>query len=67
MTKHFDEVTERYIADTFGADPPCFTCKHYHGGASCDAFDVIPDEIFGAENDHKKPYEGDGGIQYEPA
>jgi hypothetical protein len=49
----------------------CATCKHLHTDsydppATCDAFPAgIPDEIFNGDNDHKKPFKGDHGIQFE--
>jgi len=51
--------------------PVCADCKHFNSddmtGNFCDAFpDGIPDDIFLCIIDHKEPYEGDGGIQYEP-
>lgn len=54
------------IGDTGFAD--CITCKHKLSyGSFCLAFpDGIPDTILSGEIDHKKPYKGDHGIQYEP-
>lgn len=52
----------------------CTYCKHLDienskfkkGGNVCAAFpDGIPDEIWLGKNDHKKPYKGDYGIQFE--
>lgn len=45
----------------------CFRCKHLNQDeVSCKAFpDVIPREILLAQIPHNKPYEGDGGIQFE--
>lgn len=45
----------------------CLTCIHYHLGGSCDAFEKIPSVVFTGEHDHRKPYPGDKGIQWEPA
>ena len=48
-------------------EAPCDTCKHKHVGMrSCNAFAVIPAEILAGRNDHRAPYPGDRGIQYEP-
>lgn len=50
----------------------CKTCKHFHRdhkGWECDAFPDfpgIPLAILNMEFDHRKPYEGDHGIQWEP-
>lgn len=52
----------------------CMSCKHKLGidwqreiFARCAAFpDGIPDEILREEVDHRNPYPGDSGIQYEP-
>lgn len=45
----------------------CVGCAHYLGNLECEAFpDGIPDEIITGLHDHRQPYEGDGGIRYEP-
>lgn len=52
----------------------CTMCKHYEPknskpvkeGQICTAFsNGIPDEIWLGKNDHKNPYKGDHGIQFE--
>ena len=54
---------------TIGAAPVCLECKHLIedlGPMRCKAFpDGIPDAIWRGNNDHKKPYPGDHGIQFE--
>jgi hypothetical protein len=49
--------------------PVCVFCKHFFTGKlehTCLAFpEGIPDEIWRGDNDHKKPYPGDNGIQFE--
>ena len=47
----------------------CSFCRHLRdNGASreCEAFKEIPLKIWNGEHDHKKPFRGDGGIQFEP-
>lgn len=50
--------------------PICSYCKHKDEKTAkriCEAFpDGIPYEIWLGKNDHKKPYKGDHGIQFEP-
>lgn len=49
--------------------PICNFCKHFKEMTrTCSAFpevDSIPLEIWKGENDHKKSYPGDNGIQFE--
>ena len=45
----------------------CVRCKHWIRQMECEAFDgPIPVEILSNEHDHRKPYPGDNGIQFEP-
>lgn len=46
----------------------CMECRHYWGAHQCDAYTEgeIPDEIFTGQHDHTEPFEGDGGIRFEP-
>lgn len=48
--------------------PQCNKCKNYNRNkpVTCKAYpDGIPDEISGNIHDHKTPYPGDNGIQFE--
>ena len=46
--------------------PICNRCRHRMPGAKCKAFpNGIPDEILFNQADHRKPYPGDRGIQFE--
>jgi len=49
-------------------EPVCFNCKHFDIETSnCAAYSKqIPDEILNGNNDHTKPFKGDGGIRFEP-
>ncbi len=49
---------------------PCTLCAHLHDShdrpGNCHAFpDGIPREIWMGDNNHREPYEGDGGVLYE--
>ena len=46
----------------------CLFCAHLSQNVArqCAAFEHIPDDIWHARNDHRKPYPGDHGIQFAP-
>ena len=45
----------------------CATCVHSRGALTCDAFpERIPRPILDGRVRHVEPYDGDGGIRYEP-
>ena len=45
----------------------CVICKYRIKKNICDAFPSgIPKDILNGEHDHKNPYKGDNGIQFEP-
>lgn len=56
---------------THPISPICRGCVHLHDqrqvGIRCDAFpDGIPTPILTNERDHREPYRGDHGIQFDP-
>jgi hypothetical protein len=45
----------------------CIGCLRYRKDGGCDAFPKgIPYEILFGSHDHREPFRGDGGIQFEP-
>jgi hypothetical protein len=61
------KIDDRMVAHGWFSDV-CTHCKNLEDGVErkCKAFKEIPLKIWYAENDHKKPYPGDNGIQFEP-
>jgi len=43
---------------------PCNTCANRIDAFSCRAFSDIPMVFIVGDNNHRKPFFGDGGIQY---
>lgn len=44
----------------------CAVCKNFRGGGECEAFPAgIPAAIINNQTDHRRPIEGDDGIQFE--
>lgn len=62
MTITIDKDSERLIYS-----PICTLCRHLQDIEvhRCLAFDKIPDVIWQGDNEHRKPYAGDHGIQFE--
>lgn len=53
-----------------GTMPICLACRHYRKatpGLTCAAYPLgIPAEILNNHVDHRQPYAGDQGIQFDP-
>lgn len=46
---------------------PCGNCIHLLKERKCKAFkEGIPTDILIGKNNHRKPFKGDNGIQFEP-
>lgn len=47
--------------------PICIGCSHHRANNTCTAFpNGIPEKILFSEFDHRKPFTGDNGIQFDP-
>ena len=58
------------MAQEIEPGPSCIGCRHFYAGVAgellCVAFpEGIPEEIWEERNDHREPYPGDHGIQFE--
>lgn len=67
----FDCIDDR-IFNRVIYSPVCAYCANLisglddTGAAKCAAFERIPKEIWIGDNDHRRPYPGDHGIQFKP-
>lgn len=68
MTKRLEDRPMYMTSADIHFISPCANCRHKHlDSATCNAFPGgIPREILRGHHDHKTPYPGDNGIQYEP-
>lgn len=61
LDRHHD--VDKYVP---GGAVACASCKNYIGEQKCAAFpNGIPQPILDGKNDHRQPYPGDHGVQYE--
>jgi hypothetical protein len=45
----------------------CATCRRWTQNMQCEAFpDLIPEAIRTGEFDHTQPFDGDGGLRFDP-
>ncbi len=63
-TKALYDLQKEYVEFMFGKNQ-CDHCLHFIDGRRCKAFDEIPYEIIEGEHDHREPFPGDRGIQFE--
>lgn len=77
MAKRRWYPSKKAVLDRFGRNSAldfefrygfCNHCAHvFDDGITCLAYpDGIPQEILFGDVDHREPYEGDGGITFEP-
>ncbi len=48
---------------------PCYDCVHFRGAKAgiCKSFpDQIPEKIWSGKSQHREPFPGDQGVQFEP-
>ena len=56
-----DRMNDLKLKET---NSPCNTCARMQTPFKCEAFDDIPMVFLAGDNDHRKPYFGDNGLQY---
>lgn len=65
-----DSITDRWNEPlpTPGPQPQCWRCKHFDADdKTCLAFpDGVPMVVLLGDVDHRLPFPGDNGVQFEP-
>ena len=70
-TARLDDQAEKFTIDPSAVVvSQCLLCRHYAGdnfAAACKAFpSSVPLEILTNDADHRRPFEGDDGVRFEP-
>ncbi len=66
MSKNSSRRDRFLISDDDIRLTQCILCKHYTEQKRCEAFpNGIPEAIWENKFDHRMPYRGDNGIQFE--
>ena len=61
-----DSNPDKFTGAVTILETPCHSCKHYNKDLTCKVSQIEFRLKFRGKHDHRTPFEGDSGIQYEP-